>query len=377
MLVDDERLVLDALAPRLRRRVDVVTAIGPHEALDKLTHGPNVAVIVSDMRMPHMNGAQLLRVVRDRWPETVRMLLTGHTDFETAMSAVNDGHIYRFLTKPCPPDVLVKAVEAGVAQHRLVVAERELLETTVRGIVDTLTEVLELASPASFSAGRRIRVLAVAMAEAQHLSHERWALELAALLGQLGKVSLSPETVQRQFLGEALSEPEQRAIEQVHPVTQRLLRHIPRFERVCELLQLAHGEAPSDSPYANILKVAEGYYLSSSRGLVFSEAFAQLDHDARYDRQALDALAEVQGLARRSSRVVELSLIDLRPGMVLADNVTSPQGNLLLVKGHLLSESVLERLYNCARSNGVHEPIRVWDDRDSPHDSPTHASHAA
>jgi CheY-like chemotaxis protein len=360
LLVDDERLITVALAAGLRRRFDVLTATSGREALDLLSTGPEVAVVVSDMRMPAMSGAQLLGEVRRGWPRTVRMLLTGFTDLDAAMAAVNEGNIFRFLTKPCPPPLFLSAVEAGLAQHRLLNAERDLLEQTLKGAVDALSEVLELSNPAAFSAGRRIRTLAVAMAGELGLKSELWVLELAALLGRLGALTLTPETLLRELAGAPLSEDERASVARVPEVTHRLLAHVPRLEPVTEVLRLAE-EGPSDSLLANVLRVATDYHRASARGLVFAEAFALLDHDKRCDRRALDALSRVQGLARRSSRVTEVGVFALQPGMVLADDVHAASGGLLLVKGHLLTDNVLERLHNCARGAGVREPVRIWE----------------
>src|SRR5205823_11426086 len=127
----------------LRRRFDVASATSGADglaALEKATGA--VAVVISDMRMPAMNGAAFLAQVRQRWPDTVRMLLTGQSEIEAAIAAVNEGQIFRFLSKPCPADQLLAAVMAAVAQHDLITAERVLLEQTLHGSIKTLTEIL-------------------------------------------------------------------------------------------------------------------------------------------------------------------------------------------------------------------------------------------
>jgi CheY-like chemotaxis protein len=359
LLVDDERLVLDGLSVRLRQKADVLTANSGAEAVARLEAGPEIAVVVSDMRMPVMNGAVLLKLVRTRWPDTVRMLLTGYADLETAVAAVNEGNIFRFLTKPCASHILNGAIDAAVAQHRLVKSERELLELTLKGAADMMSEVLELANPAAFSTGRRIRSLAVAMAGELSLKQDLWILELAALFAQLGAVTLSAETVNKLYAGGELSADEQGAVAKLPEVADRLLSHVPRLEPVRDVIRQT-AQPMSSHVFSRILRVATDYYHSSAKGLVFAEAFANLDHDPSYDRQVLDALAKIEGLARRVSRVVEVGLLDLRPGMTLADDVMGNNGGLLLVKGHTLNDHVLSRLINCARSTGVKEPIRVW-----------------
>ena len=143
----------------LRREFDVHTAIGPQEGLALIEATPEgFAVVISDMRMPQMNGAAFLAIVRQKWPDTVRMLLTGHSEIEAAITAVNEGQIFRFLNKPCPSDKLIEAVDAAVEQNRLIHAERVLLEQTLHGSIKALTDILSIQNPMAF--GRAMRAKA-------------------------------------------------------------------------------------------------------------------------------------------------------------------------------------------------------------------------
>ena len=114
------------------------------------------AVIVADRSMPGMDGIQLLAKVKACSPNTVRMMLTGNADMQTAIDAVNEGHIFRFLTKPCPPESLTASLQAAIEQYRLITAERELLEKTLRGSVKVLCEVLSVVKPTAFGRASRI-----------------------------------------------------------------------------------------------------------------------------------------------------------------------------------------------------------------------------
>src|ERR1700722_6101223 len=118
LCVDDEPRVVDSLAVQLRKDFHILTANSGQSALRTLQSGPPPAVIVSDMRMPGMDGATLLKHVRHLYPETTRILLTGEAGRDVAVSAVNEGQIFRFLTKPCSTENLRAAIEAGVMQHR-------------------------------------------------------------------------------------------------------------------------------------------------------------------------------------------------------------------------------------------------------------------
>ena len=133
LCVDDEPRVLEGLALALRKDYRVHTASSGEEGLQKLKEVKGIAVVVSDMRMPVMDGATFLKRVMRNHPEITRMLLTGEPGRDAAVQAVNEGQIFRFLTKPCPPEQLKTALEAAVIQHRLITAERVLLEETLIG----------------------------------------------------------------------------------------------------------------------------------------------------------------------------------------------------------------------------------------------------
>lgn len=131
LFVDDDQAILDSLRRSLCRCYDVVTARGPGEGLAALDASGPVAVVVSDLRMPGMDGVTFLKKVKEASPSTVGIMLTGHGDLTAAMAAVNEGHIFRFLTKPCPVPVLSKALDAALEQYRLAAAERQLLRVTL------------------------------------------------------------------------------------------------------------------------------------------------------------------------------------------------------------------------------------------------------
>lgn len=127
LFVDDEIGVLEGYERLLRKEFAVFSASGGAQGLEHIDqHGP-FAVIISDMRMPEMNGAEFLALAREKAPQSVRMLLTGFADMQAAIDAINRGNIYRFLTKPCTKDVLVDAIQIGIAQHHQLVAEQELI----------------------------------------------------------------------------------------------------------------------------------------------------------------------------------------------------------------------------------------------------------
>jgi len=126
LFVDDEPAALDGYRRVLYHDFALATALGAEQGLAEIRNNGPFAIVISDMRMPGMNGAEFLAAVRAAAPNTVRMLLTGHADLDAAIEAVNKGHIFRFLSKPCRKDVLVQAITDGIAQYRAVEAEKHL-----------------------------------------------------------------------------------------------------------------------------------------------------------------------------------------------------------------------------------------------------------
>ncbi len=117
LLVDDDPMLLAGLKRQLRREFHVATASGAQEALALIGESGPYSVVVSDFRMPGMNGIELLSRVKDLNPDTVRMMLTGSTDLSTAVQAVNEGNIFQFHLKPCPSDTLARAIHEGIAKY--------------------------------------------------------------------------------------------------------------------------------------------------------------------------------------------------------------------------------------------------------------------
>jgi len=128
LFVDDEQDVLDGYERLLHKEFDVRVALGGRQGLAEIEHNGPFAVIISDMRMPQMTGAEFLAQARHQAPDSVRMLLTGFTDLGAAIDAINEGNIFRFLTKPCEKAILVDAINIGVAQYRQITTERELIK---------------------------------------------------------------------------------------------------------------------------------------------------------------------------------------------------------------------------------------------------------
>jgi len=282
LCVDDEPLLLEGLERTLRESFEVVTETKPLAALALLERKEREFVaIVSDMRMPLMDGAKFLACAAEIAPNSTRMLLTGHAELNAAIAAVNTGRIFRFLCKPCAPNELLTALEAAAEQHQLRSVEKELLEQTLTGSVRLLSEVLTLVAPRIFTRNQRIQAYVLFLAHRLN-RQDAWRFELAACLNMIGCVGLPEDTFNRALSGAALDEQESRAFAE-HPLTaHRLLKKIPRFEDVAEMLRL-QGDSPEATPVsadaelgARMLRVARAVEQLVSQGASEQEAATKL-----------------------------------------------------------------------------------------------------
>ena len=235
LCVDDEPRVLNGLKRNLSLDFDIMTAESGREGLERIASSQPFAVVVSDMRMPQMDGASFLKKVWEVAPDTTRVLLTGEAEIDSAIAAVNEGHIFRFLKKPCPPDELKRALIAATEQYDLVRSERVLLEETLHQSVKTLTDILSIVSPSAFS--RSSRILRLVKKIIKQLGVEDgWRFELAAMLSQIGCVTL-PDAIVDKVCGEQALSPDEEKMFFRHPQAgYDLVRHIPRLDSVAEMI---------------------------------------------------------------------------------------------------------------------------------------------
>lgn len=368
LFVDDEINILESIARQLRKRFTLQIAGSGQEALQILKDEGSFAVIVSDMRMPGMDGVQLLSTVKDLYPDTVRLMLTGNADQRTAIEAVNKGQIFKFLNKPCSTAILVSSLALAQRQYRLITAEKELLDKTLKGSVKVLSELLSLSNPTAFSRGYRIKNLVVELAQLLKLS-QIWKYEIAALMSQIGCITLPGEILNKKHAGIELAD-EENEMYQNHPkVGAKLLADIPRLESVIGMIaeQLRSYDAFTKEVSvdeeiaigAQILKVALDYDLLVFQGKMHSVAVKELFAEkGQYNPEILKLLKDVK-LEDEHVHILTLKVIDISIGMIADEDILAQNGTMLAPKGQEITWSVLQGLWNFSKQVGVREPIRV------------------
>jgi CheY-like chemotaxis protein len=370
LFVDDEPKILEAVHRALSRDVDVHTACGGEEGLRVLGQEGPFALIVSDMRMPMMDGAQFLAKAREQEPDSVRMILSGQAELRQTIAAVNEGHIYRFLSKPCPAEQLLAAVRDGINQHRLITAEKILLEQTLGGAVRTLVEMLGMVNPVASSRAGRVQRYVVDLTKALGLEGN-WQWSLAAAVSQIGCVALPQEILFKVEACQTLTDEEKRLYDSHPEVAAKLLAGIPRLEAVATIVASQTGPPcfigmPEDIAQWDVvvtgkllLRAALAYDLLISQGSKRATALERLSAPKFGLPSALVKALLSLSAAAPETIVRQIRLKDLVVGMILDEDLVSPKGIRLVPLGAEVTRSLLIRLTSIAAGVGVAEPFRV------------------
>ena len=353
LLVDDDNNILDGYRRSLSREFVMETAMGGEQALKLAADNGPYAVVVSDMRMPGMDGIQLLSKIKAQSPDTIRVMLTGNADMETAINAINEGSIFRFLNKPCSKEMMAKTLTAALVQYRLVTAEKQLLEQTLSGSIQVLTEVLSLVNPAAFSRAERARRYIHHIVTSMKLANV-WQYEVAAMMSQLGCVTLPSETIEAVYSGEKLSANEQTQYDAHPSVAYDLLSKIPRLEPIAWMIE--HQNRPvrevDDSEKkdmrlgAEILRLTLAYEKLIHKGVSRTEAVHTLTgQNKNFSPQFFDALVELDPNSDEGE-IRQCRIEALATGMIIQQDVRTGEGELLVSKGQEVTSPLLSKLKN-------------------------------
>lgn len=363
LVVDDEPHVLSALERTLGEDYELETVPSAEEAVELMAAVGSFAVVVSDMRMPGLSGAELFAKLRQTHPDTVRILMTGYADLAASAEAVNSGQVFRFLCKPVSNGAMRQALDEALVEHRLKAQERELLETTLTSTVEALNEILSLASPTAFARSGLIKNYVNQMLTAMGIN-DRWEIELGASLCNLGCIAIPPEALDKIYQGKELSRREERAVARHPEIAARILGRIPRLENVAEIIRRQRHPAPDhDNEHVNLgarmLHAALTVDALVARGLsvqVATEKLTEMSHSAD---PALIALLGDYSPSDQAEVIQFVSVGDLQTFMILADDVRTRQGTVVLPKGRRVNGPILERLRNFHSGEGLVEPLRV------------------
>ncbi|SHN43458.1 response regulator [Cryptosporangium aurantiacum] len=380
LLVDDEPGVLDGLRRQLASRYTVEAVLSGAEGLKKLDHSRGssnpFAVVVSDMMMPEMDGAEFLGRAAVIAPDAVLMVLSGKADLRSTISAVNTGRLFRFIPKPCSPRDLQAAIDAALVHYRRSKSEGDLLEKTLAGSVKVLAQALAMASPET---GARITTITelVGGAARRMGQSNSWELRMAARLSQLGLVSIPPDVLQRVEGGIEGSAGE-KAMYRAHPsVARDLLAGVPKLERVAAWVGGQTVDATAPPPRSDpdpdsrvelqrqIFQVAAEFLAAKDIGEWPPECAARLAAGGRYRRDVVQAVLETALERDAAPDAQSVTINQLAVGMRFVRDVKATTGAILVRKGDRVTDAVRVRLQNFKTYVGVVEPLRVTQPKDT------------
>jgi response regulator RpfG family c-di-GMP phosphodiesterase len=405
LFVDDEANVLSSLK-RLFRPFGyrIFTAESGAQGLDIMSREA-IDIVISDMRMPEMNGAQFLQHVKEQWPDTVRILLTGYAEIGATIDAINKGHIYRYISKPWEDNDIVLAIKQALRQKQLEKANQGLEELTRKqneelkdlnanleqkvkarteelrqtmGFLEVAHEKLKkgfITSIRVFSnliemregvmAGHSHRVAELSRAIAQQMEMPETEIQdvfLAALLHDVGKIGLPDYLLEKPF---ANLTGEERLEVMKHPVKgQTALMALEQLQGAAKLIRSHHehfdGMGFPDKLHgleiplgARVIGLANEYDAAQigtllNKRLKQSDAvlYIQEGRSRRYDPAVVDAFMKVMGASSSAQAIQELAirLEQARPGMVLSRDLMSSHGELLLSKDFRLDASLIAQI---------------------------------
>lgn len=370
LIVDDDENILNSFRRTLRKDYNIETALGSEMGLKKVQEDEPYAVIVSDYNMPVMNGIKFFGKIREILPDTVRIMLTGNADLQIAISAVNEGQIFRFLTKPCPQETLTKALDAGLRQYQLIQSEKELLEKTLHGSIKVLSDILSIINPLAFGLASRIRRHVMYLAEKLQLP-QLWQIEIAAMLSQIGFIVIPPHLLEKIQHRQELNEQEVKIVAEYPMIGSQLLGSIPRMETIARIIALHQKPFSMFDPperlsaeqryialAAQLIKVVTGYSDMTSRGIQRNVAISALIHKPlEYNEHIVELL---RSLPEEDQEIFQLVHVDeLTTNMVTLDDIVTQAGLVLVTKGQELTAPLIERLKNYGEETKIIQPIKV------------------
>lgn len=377
LLVDDEPRVGRSYARALRKVVALEQAESGAEALAFLEETGPVAVVVSDMRMARMDGIDLLQAIARHYPDTTRIMLTGNLDQRSATRAINEGGVFRYLTKPCDAWTFGEAVVAGVRRYQVRRAERELLDFEHDGAQQLARELLKLINPKALARLPQldvlVRGLCAASGTAEHRNQD--VIPLLALLGAgVPEVEAGAAGTEPRPLAGGANE------HQFTELAFRLATAVPGLAQVARAIRYQFKNfdgsgLPDDAVrgadiplLGRILRLALAFDWEMQRLNSPEEAFAELlERRAWFDFNLLCALARHLGLPEPEAQEqvklegVPVDVRDLAVGMVLSEPVQSRSGAVLMSRGKVLDANGIARLRAFAEREQIPEDIRVFD----------------
>lgn len=411
LFVDDEANILASLKRLVRKRnYNTVFASSGPEALE-IMQSQQVDLVVSDMKMPHMTGAQLLAKVVEQYPDTYRIILSGYADLASTIDAVNEGKIHRFMQKPWQNDMLIEAIEEGLEMvrlkrqnenYRLQIASQnkklkllnESLEEKVtlrtrqihaalkklqgqnRALEKVLYNVININPGLNGDFAKKVSALARRIAIQQGFKDQDLRdIGLAGLLCEIGLMALDPFLYSKPF--EELNHQQRSEYYSQVETARLILAPADYMNNVANILEQQFlpwaGGVGDDNPIyesilcgARILHIARDYWsyrLQKIRSgeMSHEQALVQMKKlmGSRYQPELIEVLLEMEEDLFESADSDDIKTSDLKAGMVLKENLYTPDHILILTEGHQFTDKSIEKVCQFEKRKAISLRVQV------------------
>lgn len=240
LIVDDEPDNLQLLYRTLRRDYEVTKAQGPLEALEILKETP-FNCILSDHKMPDMDGVEFLKRTYDMYPDTIRLLVTAYSDVEILMNAINYAKIYRYIKKPYSPEELLHIVQLALEYYQLKEDNKKLivdLKDLFSGTINAIMDALDSKDSYTLGRSRRVAFYTSKIIAAMDLNKtEKATIELAALLHDIGMIGVQEDILHKV---EKLTDEERGEIRKHVFYSVKILEDIKQLDKVTDIIRYHH-----------------------------------------------------------------------------------------------------------------------------------------
>lgn len=372
LLVDDERNILTGYKRNLRNHFDITVSDNARDALKIIDQGGRFPVIVSDMRMPVMDGAEFLSKVRQTSPQSVRLLLTGHSDMDQTIRAINEGQIFRFLAKPLSPVNLKRAIDDAKKQFFLEQSEKILLDKTLRNSVNLMVDLLSNSFPEAFDKSNRIKEKIEGFYKEAKMNFT-WETEISILLSQIGTVTLPKEIVDKKFNGILLID-EEKQIFFRHPLqAYEMLKNIPRLEKVAGIIKYTEKKYngngyPDDDikgpgiPFlSRFIKIVSDFDSFMVAGFNELQSLKQMkSNPSSYDPKIFNTFGKYILPKVKVIQHQNIPTETVESDMVIFDDILDQNTGLLLIpKMHKVTAVSKARIYNYWKNGNIADTLKV------------------
>jgi response regulator RpfG family c-di-GMP phosphodiesterase len=369
LLVDDEINILNSFKRILRNRFPFDVAQSGDEALALIEKNSTYAVVVSDMRMPGMDGITLLNKIKEVSPNTTRIMLTGNADQQTAIDAVNVGDVFKFMNKPCNATNFINTLESGVAQYKLVIAEKILLNKTLKETMNVLSEVLTIVNPDVFSRVVLIKQYMLKLAKNLKMPIS-WSFEPMIQLSQLGCIVFPSKNtnVANKGLpnkGSKFSKEHDKLVMEHPGLAADLIHKIPRMGQIAKTIRYQNkGFNGEGSPFddvkgkqipigARMLKIVIDFLDFLDNGASQEQATLMLEEQSvLYDPELLAAFRVAIDIPQNEETTM-IALTELSVDMIIQEDIRTEADLLVAAKGQQVTEALLRIINHCLKNKAL------------------------